>query len=274
MRTLIEVLKLSTDFLKQKGIENPRRQAEDLICDALGIKRMELYTDFDRPLSDKEVDELRSRLSRRAKGEPNPYIHGKVDFFGCHFFVDPSVLIPRQETELLADRIAQTLQPGLRLWDLCCGSGCLGISLKKRLPELQVTLSDLSSQALATARRNAELNQVEVEVVEGDFIEPLKGRQIDILVCNPPYVSELEYALLDPEVRCFEPKEALLAGVTGLEFYERLAPVLKNFMAPQGKVWLEIGAEQGESVQALFGNQGKIIRDWAGKDRFFFLEIV
>lgn len=272
MKTVLEILKLSTEFLKQKGIANPRRQAEDLLSDALGIKRMELYTDFERPLTDPELEELRSRLSRRGKGEPNPYIHGQVEFFGCQFYVDPSVLIPRQETELLADRIAQEIQPHTTLWDLCCGSGCLGISLKKRVPELKVTLSDVSPQALAVARRNAELNQVEVEFVEGDFIEPLRGRQIDTLVCNPPYISELEYALLDPEVRCFEPRLALLAGTTGLEFYQRLAPTLKSFMAPNGKVWLEIGADQGPSVQAIFGNKGKIIEDWAGKDRFFFLD--
>lgn len=269
MRTLLEILKLSTDFLKQKGIANPRRQAEDLISDALGIKRMDLYTDFERPLSDPEVDDLRSRLARRAKGEPNPYIHGKVEFLGCHFFVDRSVLIPRQETELLADRIAQEVQPHEHLWDLCCGSGCIGIAVKKKRPDLKVTLSDLSPEALVLARRNAALNGVDVELVEGDFVEPLRGREIDVLVCNPPYISELEYALLDPEVRNFEPRMALLAGTTGLEFYQRLAPTLSSFMKPGGKVWLEIGAEQGPSVQAIFGNRGKIIQDWAGKDRFF-----
>lgn len=272
MKTLIEILKLSTDFLKQKGIANPRRQAEDLICDALGVKRMELYTDFERPLTNQELEDLRGRLARRGKGEPNPYIHGKVEFFGCQFIVNPSVLIPRQETELLADRIAQTVEPGMLLWDLCCGSGCLGISLKKRVPGLGVTLSDISPEALEVARGNAALNGVEVEFVEGDFVEPLRGRKIDVLVCNPPYVSELEYALLDPEVRCFEPKGALLAGTTGLEFYQRLAPELESFMNPGGKVWLELGAEQGPSVQAIFGNRGKIIQDWAGKDRFFLLE--
>lgn len=274
MRTLLEILKLSTDFLTQKGVANPRREAENLICDALGLKRIDLYSDFERPLSSEEVDELRNRLSRRAKGEPNPYIHGQVKFLGYPFYVDRSVLIPRQETELLADRVAQDAKPGEHLWDLCCGSGCIGISLKKRIPDLKVTLSDLSQEALALAHRNAVLNEVEVEFVMGDFVEPLRGKEVDILVCNPPYISELEYALLDPEVRCFEPRMALLAGITGLEFYQRLAPSLEGFMKPGGRVWLEIGADQGADVRAIFGNRGKIIQDWSSKDRFFFLEIL
>ena len=123
MRTLIEVLNLSTDFLKLKGISNPRRQAEELISNALNVKRMQIYLDHDRPLTHEEIELLRTRLARRAKGEPNPYIHGFMEFLGCQLQINPSVLIPRPETEILAEKITEELKElqvmGKELWDIC-----------------------------------------------------------------------------------------------------------------------------------------------------------
>lgn len=281
MRTLLEVLNLSTDYLKQKGIENPRRQAEELIGDALGIKRMQIYLDFERPLSSDEIEILRTRLARRVKGEPTQYIHGSVSFLGCQMKLNRDVLIPRQETEILADKIIQILKKedlqGKILWDICTGSGCLGISIKKHLPQLKVVLSDCSENALRMASANAKLNGVEVELVKGNLLEPFKGLKAHFVVCNPPYVSESEYLLLDPEVRNFEPRLALVSGPTGLEFYQRLKEGLPSHLHPQAKVWFEIGATQGPPLESLFNvfpwKKGYSEADWSGKNRFFFLEI-
>lgn len=281
MKTVIEIVQLATEFLHKKGIPHARRQAEELISDALELKRLELYMQHDRPLSEKELDLCRTRLTRRAQGEPSQYIHGYVDFFGCSFHVTPSVLIPRQETEILVDKIAKQLEKcdlhGKTLWDLCCGSGCIGIPLKKKFPMLNVILSDVSSDALTIAKENAQRNEVEVEFRQGDFLSPLAGERVDFLVCNPPYVSEKEFDELDIEVRRYEPRLALVGGVSGLEFYGRLAENLRSVLEVPGKAWLEIGKGQGETIKKLFADgtwsQCEFEKDWGGNDRFFFLEI-
>lgn len=281
MKTVLEVLKATTTFLEQKQMENARREAEDLISGSLGISRMQLYLDFERPLNDKELDLAREYLRRRLTGEPYGYIVGKQEFFHCEFFLNSAVLIPRQETEILADKIASALKTenlqGKKFLDLCCGSGCLGLSLKNALPDLEMTLSDISSEALAVAKENGFLNELKVNYVQGDLLEGVKGQLFDYVVCNPPYISEVAYAELSPEVKNFEPKRALLAGETGLEIYQRLAEELPTVLRSGGQVWFEIGFDQGETVPALFHTpcwKRKIIsKDWAGHDRFFFLEI-
>lgn len=281
MITILEVVRLSTEYLGQKGIESPRRQAEELISDVLGIARIRLYTDFDRPLTAPELDICRERLARRGKGEPAAYINGEVEFHDCKLKVDRHVLIPRQETEILVSMIVKQLADrdltGKTLWDLCCGSGCIGIALKKRFPDLQVTLADISADALKVAKENALLNEVEVAFAHGDLLAPFAGKKTDFIVCNPPYVSEAEYEALDPEVKNFEPKGALVGGKSGLEFYERLAKELPGYLLPGAMGWLEIGYTQGPGVKALFSGapwkQTRVEKDWAGHDRFFFLEI-
>ncbi|MEI8125452.1 MAG: peptide chain release factor N(5)-glutamine methyltransferase [Parachlamydiaceae bacterium] len=281
MHTVIEILKLSTEFLKQKGIENSRRQAEDLLGDALGVGRMGLYLEHDRPLTESELNKCREWLKRRGNGEPLQYIAGKVEFFGCSLIVTPEVLIPRQETEILIDKIVQKLSTidleGKILWDVCCGSGCIGIALKKKFPKLHVALSDISAEALAVAKKNGIDNDVEVDYFCGDLLVPFAGRRADFIVSNPPYIAEREYATLDIEVRNYEPKGALISGPTGLEFYKRLAEELPCHLTPKGRAWFEIGTGQGEAIKRLFSspcwvNCGFEL-DWSGRERFFSLEI-
>lgn len=267
MKTLGEVLQLSTAFLEDKKIARPRRQAEEILSHLLHLPRLDLYMQFDRPLVENELESCRAILKRRAKGEPLDYIFGEVSFFNCTIEVSPVVLIPRQETEILLSKIIERLpQENLEVWDVCCGSGCLGIALKKAKPSFKVTLSDISSEALEVARRNAVKNQVDVEILQGDLLAPFQGRRADVVICNPPYVTEEEYLQMDHS----EPKIALVSGPTGLEFYERLA---KDLPKHCGKVFLEIGTGMGEKVLQLFSSKRKSVeKDWAGHDRFFFLE--
>ncbi len=281
MRRLLEVLNLSVDYLKQKGVENSRREAQDLICDALRLTRTQLYLEHEKPLTDTELDLIRSRLVRRGQGEPLAYIHGEVKFYGCSVKINPNVLIPRHETEILVDKVVQIIKregaEGKTLWDVCCGSGYVGIALKKTFPELQVSLSDISPEALAMAQENAALNHVQVDILQGDLLAPFAGNRASYVVCNPPYISEEEYSSLDKEVRDYEPRLALVSGQSGIEFYRRLANELPPYLEPKAKVGMEIGQSQGKKVLELFPSppwkEKRIEKDWGGHDRFFFLEI-
>lgn len=280
MKTVAEILKLSTDYLMGQGLESPKREAEFLLSEFLNMSRLDLYLNFERPIDSLELDQFRVRLKRRGMGEPGQYIHGSVDFYGLSLLVDSAVLIPRPETEILVDLIATSLKEedlrGKRCLDLCSGSGCIGLSLKNKFPGLQVQLSDVSENALKTAKNNAEANHLVVCFSQGDLFEPLLDQKFDYIVCNPPYISLKDYHELSFEVREFEPKLALVGGESGYEFYERLSKALLSYLNPKGRVWLEIGTGQGLAVLELFsGSQWvsrKLEKDWAGHDRFILLE--
>lgn len=280
MKIVSEILSEMIFLFNSQGIENPRRQAEDFLCDLLGCSRASLYQDKNHILSETQFLKWNEWMGKRLKGEPLAYLHGEVQFYDCSLVVNSSVLIPRHETEILVDKIAMQLKnedrQGKIFWDLCCGSGCIGIALKKKFPELVVTLSDKSEEALAVAERNAIRNGIELSFVKGDLLGPFYGKKAHYIACNPPYISDGEYALLDAEVKNFEPAEALVAGPTGLEFYQRLSKELRRYLFPHAKVWFEIGYQQGDQVNALFKEdfwkKRKMEKDWAGHDRFFFLE--
>lgn len=261
MKTLGQILKLSYEYISKKSSSHSRHEVDELIAHCLGKKRLDLYLNFDKPLNEVELDLIRKNLTRLAANEPLQYIEGTVQFYGCTIKVDKRVLIPRPETELLVDHIAKTIGPDSdkTLWDICTGSGCIGIALKRAIPGLKVTLSDISKDALDLARENAALNGVEVTLVQGDLLEPFKGQKTDYIVCNPPYISEAEYGSLEPHVRDYEPKLALVGGKTGLECYDRLIPAI----SPGTSVWLEIGALQGAHFP-----DAKIIQDLSHQDRF------
>lgn len=275
-----EVILLSADYLESKGIDQARLQAEHLVATMLGMKRLDLYMNFDRPVNEEELAACREALKRRGQGEPLCYIEGTVDFYGCTFEVNPHVLIPRPETEILVDKIVSKCKKialkGKKLWDICSGSGCIGISLKKEFPDLDVTLVDISDEAIQVAKMNAQKNDVEVETLCGDLFAPLHNQQADFIVCNPPYISKKEFNELSSEVKNWEPHQALLAGDTGLEFYSKIAEEIKKYLKPGGYAWFELGAGQGNAVYELFKrhqlNSLCVEKDWAGHDRFFSLE--
>ncbi|MFT5318990.1 MAG: release factor glutamine methyltransferase [Chlamydiales bacterium] len=281
MLTIKEILSLSTEHLENAGVKNAKRQAEEMIADSLEMRRLDLFMQYERPLQSRELERCRDALKRRALGEPLQYIRGKVDFFDCIIHVSSDVLIPRQETEVLVDKMVGVISSeekldGKVLWDVCCGSGCIGIALKKRFPELRVVLSDLSAEALNVARENARLNEVDVEFLQGDLLAPFKGEKCDFFVCNPPYISETEYSELEIEVKGYEPKQALVGGESGLEYFEVLANNLSEHLTGSAKAWLEIGTGQGTALLRLFSKHSwrfsRVDEDWAGHERFFFLE--
>ena len=230
--------------------------AMDVAAHFLGKKRLELYMCL-------EDDVPTDLIERLRKGEPSAYIIGYVDFFDARISVDRRVLIPRPETEELMTLIKE---PKGRLLDLCCGSGAIGISLKKRYPELDVTLADISEGALEVAKQNAQDNGVDVRFVQSNFLDSVEGT-FDLIVCNPPYVTEGEW--VDISTKEYEPR---LAFIGGLDFYKQLREKAPLFMRKTGVLYLEIGASQGADVLALFeGQKRSLLKDFAGRDRFLLV---
>lgn len=273
MKSVGEILRLSTDFLEQKATLRPKLSVEYLLAHLLKLKRLELYMQHDRPLEEGELNAFRELLKRRAKGEPIEYLIGEVEFYGCTLKITPDVLIPRPETEILLDLVCKRIvpKPGQVALDLCTGSGCLAIGLKKRFPELRVVGTDLSEKALQVARQNAAANDVEVEFRQGDLLEAVKGEKFDYLLCNPPYLSDHDFQTISREVRDFEPKMALVGGKTGLEFYEKLSCELPAYLQEGAMLFFEIGASQSCDGVALFSRfleNACVERDWAGHPRF------
>lgn len=266
-----------TEELKEH-VEEPHEEAIWILSHALSLSRSELYLKKERLLEEDLLSRLRALIERRKRKEPYGYLTGRCRFLGVELALDRRALIPRHETELLvsefAARLASSDLKGKALWDLCTGSGAIALALKKRFPELQVFASDLSQEALELARENGKRAGLEVLFLKGDLFEPFEGKKCDFLLCNPPYVSENEYVTLDPEVRQFEPRAALVAGAGGYEFYERIARDLPRFLRVGGLAALEIGSGQGAKVVELFeqaGFQCQLERDFAGHDRFVYL---
>eukprot|EP00667_Euglena_gracilis_P013178 EG_transcript_13577 len=262
-----------------------------LVAHSLGVSVEDLKSPTVRlrPAAESELAAFQRHLQVVLEGTPIDYVLQYVDFYGCRLTVGPAVLIPRPETEVMLDmaveaarkQFANRLCGGQRqvvVWDICCGSGCLGIAFKKALPDnTQVILSDISPEALAVARGNATRNGVAVEARRGDLLAPFPaGEAADVVLCNPPYISAAEFAALDPSVRDHEPTAALLAGPTGTEFYERLAEELPERLSPGGLAFIEIGYRQGPTVLRMFQQntwtQCSLGKDFAGHDRYIILQ--
>lgn len=274
MKDLRSVLILATEFLKKQGISLSRRTAESLLAHHLELKRIELYMHFDRPLTEEELAPFRESLKRAKTGEPLEYILGEIEFFHTKIRVEPGVLIPRQETEILLDFVCKALDgTEKKALDLCTGSGCLAAALKNAKPDLEVTGVDISDEALTVAKQNSK----QVRWLKGDLTAPVREEKFDLVICNPPYITSKDYQKLDCGVRDFEPRIALESGPSGYEFFERLQEELPSILHPGAKVFFEIGTGQGEGMKQLFSREIwedlHLEPDWAGHDRFFWLKM-
>jgi len=254
--TVGAILKTVADFLGEKGCETPRLDAEVLLSHVLGANRISLYTGYDRPLLPRELDDFREFVKRRAAGEPAAYLVGKKEFYSLEFSVGPGVLIPRPETEFLAAAAIDHAKCNRNSFvaDLGTGSGCVAITLAVYVPGCEVIAVDRSGAAVECARRNASSHDVQdrVTVVEGDLFQPLErmnlSGKLDIIVANPPYISEAEFDKLHDSVRKYEPREALLAGRLGTEFHSLIVERSSAFLKKGGLLAVEAGAGQSESI--------------------------
>lgn len=276
-RTAGEALARARAFLEKKGIDGARRDAELLVAHALGLDRLRLYLALDRPLDAREIARARALVQRRARREPVAYITGSRDFYGRPFAVDRSVLIPRPETELLVDvaraRARATASTGIgRIADMGTGSGCVAVTLALEIEGAEVVASDVSPDALARARANAERLGARVRFVEGDGPEALAAlAPFDLVVSNPPYVDPAERESLAPEVREFEPALALYAPRGDRDHWVgRLCGAAERLLARGGALLVELGAAQGESALAIARSNGlaaRLHRDFGGVER-------
>lgn len=274
-RTALDLLRRATQYLAERGVENPRLDGEVLLADVLGVDRVGVYLNFDRALREEEISLYRERIRRRGGREPLQHIRGKQEFFSREFLVSREALIPRAETEAVVEEVLSI--PGgvvaARILDVGTGSGAIAVTLALELPEARIFAGDVSPEALAIARENARrLGALErVELRCGDLLAPFAGERFDIIVSNPPYVRGAEIEALSPEVREFEPRIALDGGADGLAVYRRLAAAVPEALAPGGSLVFEIGVGQRPAIEEIFAAAGlrvvMVRRDLAGIER-------
>lgn len=271
MRPLAEVLRLSTGYLQGHGSGTPRLDAELLIGHALGLERIALYTNYDRPLTEPELATCRALLDRRGRREPVAYITGRCGFHGLDLAVDARVLVPRPETEVLVERCLALLGEGGRLLDVGTGSGAIALAVKAARPDARVTATDISAGALAVAAANAGALGLEVELIESDLLAEVADRRFDLIASNPPYIAEAEIETLAPEVARFEPRVATVGGARGTEVLDRLIVAAPAALDPGGWLVVECGAGQAPAVReamvAAGGHEVFVEPDMAGIDR-------
>lgn len=269
------------DLLKSSGIENVEYDIKAILTDTFGLDLNKFILDMDNEFEpDKDLEaKYLSRIEKRKEHIPLQYIINKQNFYGLDFYVDESVLIPRYDTENIVDRIVKDCKENkcLSVLDLCTGSGCIAVSLKKCGFE-KVYAADISDKALAVAKHNAKLNNADIIFLQSDLYENFpKEIRFDIIVSNPPYISTDEIAKIEKQVRDFEPKLALDGGRDGLDFYKKIINLSKNFLNNKGRLYLEIGYDQSKDVVDLAKKEGYdnivIIKDLSGRDRGISMKV-
>jgi release factor glutamine methyltransferase len=285
--TVLEAIQKSAEFLAKKGVDSPRLQTELLLAHLLKLPRMKLYLNFERALTSAETDGLREFIKRRGQREPLQHITGSTSFCGLEIAVNRHALVPRPETELLAESGWQFLstlnpQPSTAL-DFGTGTGCIAIALAAKCPSAKVVAMDVSPDALALAKQNAGRHNAaeRIQFLQSDGFAALQNAgqasclfpsekkkletggtpvlHFDLIISNPPYIPSAEIATLQPEVRDFDPRAALDGGADGLNFYRKLAAEAKPFLKAGGKIMLEFGDGQASAIRKIFETEKWIV---------------
>ena len=279
---VVDLITWSTSYLEEKGFENSRLQVERLLSHSLKLNRVELYLNFDKPLTPDELAEFKALFKRRLEGVPLQYILGETEFMSLPFKVGPGILIPRPETETLVEKCIDycseigTKVNSISILDVGTGSGNIAVSLAKYVDKANIVAIDVSETALNQARENARLNGFEKKILfkHCDIMGSLPKEFLnafDLVVSNPPYISITDYQLLTREVRDFEPKLALCAGEFGLDFYCKFSEILVTLLKENGTAYFEIGEDLTSDIKDLFTKAGyydiTVIKDLADKDR-------
>ena len=273
--TVSESRRELTDRFRSSGVESPEVNAEWLLASLLNCSRTELPLRLDESIPDPQLEHLNSQAARRAKREPLQHILGTACFCGLKFQVTPAVLVPRPETEELIElafEAAKTM-PCPVIYDFGTGSGCIAVTLAKRLAKAKVIASDISDEALRLAKANAEQHEVikRVEFRQADSSALAAGEQVQLIVSNPPYIPTSEIAALEPEVRDYDPRLALDGGRDGLEFYRMLARLGQVALTPGGSLIAEFGDGQEDEIESIFRKatwpRVRFAEDLCGKPR-------
>jgi release factor glutamine methyltransferase len=305
--TIQKLLNWMTEYFTDKGIDSPRLSAELLLCHILKMKRIELYTQFDKSVAEDQLNRLHNLVKRAGQHEPIAYLTGRTEFYSLQLEVCPDCMIPRPETELLVERAIEFLRArpvssatgriserrgktqkqgvsnGTRtapqfVCDLCTGCGCIAVAIAKNYANAKIIATDICDAALNVAAKNIEKYKLKdrITLLSGDLFEPivphLDVEKFDLIVCNPPYVSADEYEKLEKNVKDYEPKLALFAGVDGLDVYRKIIDKADGFLKFDAALMLEIGYSQGPAVKELLEQTGafaeiKIEKDFSDNDR-------
>ena len=268
--TYRETVNLGETVLSMADIAEAKTDAWLLLEMVCKIDRSFYYLHMEEDMPEEQMSEYQIALRKRAEHVPLQYIVGETEFMGLKFKVNSSVLIPRQDTETLVEEALKVVRPGMRVLDLCTGSGCVIVSILHNVSDVEGYAVDISKQALNVAKENARLNDVPVLFEHSDLFDHVTGT-FDVIVSNPPYICTDEIAKLMPEVRDFEPMEALDGKEDGLYFYRRITEESVAYLKPGGYLLYEIGHDQGEAVSSYMRENGfdeiEVIRDLAGLDR-------
>ena len=277
---VLDLIRVSTEFLASKGVDSPRLTAELLLVHALDCKRIDLYTRFDQITPPAALDRFRELIRQRAGRRPTQYLLGRCEFMSLEFAVNEHVLIPRPETELLVEAACRhaAAMASPRVADVGAGCGCIGLALAHRATDARVFLTDISEPALRVARANAKALGVDARAafLHGDLFEPIEKRGLraglDMVASNPPYVAAGEFETLPPEVRDHEPRLALDGGPDGLDFYRRFVTQAPDFLKPSGFLLLEMPDGRANPIRSLVDESAtldvvEIIKDYGRVER-------
>ncbi len=258
--------------LEKAGIDDAKIDAFLLLKAATGVDKAKYYICANEMLKTDEEEKFLAMINKRAAHVPAQYIIGKTNFMGFDIYVNSNVLIPRQDTESVVEETLKIIPKGATVLDMCTGSGCIAIALKKLRDDLNVFAADISGEALEVAKRNIDENNLDIKLIESDLFENIKDDMVfDVIISNPPYVTKSEYEELLPEVKDYEPKIALTAGEDGLDIYKRLIPASRKYLKENGILSLEIGCKQAISVSNILKENSfreiKVNKDLPGKDR-------
>lgn len=272
--TILDVLKWTVEYLKSKSIESPRLKTELLLCKLLDCERIDIYSNFDKPMSSSELKKFREWVQRAGKRESVQMIIGEVNFSGLKLLINNSAIVPRPETEQMIEIIKNDYPAHLsfKILDIGCGSGCIGLSLAHKFKASSVVCIDISPAAISLAEQNAKLNNIDnvtfltMDVSKYRFLE-----KFDLIVSNPPYIEIDEYNKLDPEVKEWEPREALTDEGDGLKFYRIFSELFVDILSANGRFYLENSWNQSSRINEIFESKKfhvETIKDFQGFDRF------
>lgn len=257
---IIDIINWSKDYLSKYSVDSPRLTIELMLTHILNIERVNLYTNFDKPLSNSELTEIRGMIQQRIKRVPLQYILGYVNFYGNKFIVNEDVLIPRPETEELVQKVINDTdkEKKIKILDIGTGSGCIAISLAKNLPNAEITAIDNSTSALKVAKQNSiELGVENIKFVYADILTTKPLLKYDLIISNPPYISNLEMNSIEAEL-LYEPQNALTDSSDGLNFYRRYVTIFKEILSYEGKFYLELNSSSSDEIKELFDNDYKV----------------
>jgi len=269
-----DIIKMAERQLNEAGINDAKSEAETLFCWLKRVDRAKFFMEWGEPAEDRTCEQFFNLIEERCKRVPLQHITGVQDFMGLTFQVKPEVLIPRMDTEVVVEWAEKLFKDkkGDTILDLCCGSGVIGVSLAKRIPKTKVTAVDNSEAAIALTEINARNNSVKMDIKLGDLYEPVRKKKYHMIISNPPYIRSDVIPTLMPEVKDYEPMDALNGGEDGLDFYRRIILGAANHLKKEGIIVFEIGHDQSLDVQQMIMDTElfcdvQIHQDLAGLDR-------